>query len=574
MQKSLEELKQLGEASENLTEEGYVTLKGGYLNNDETPKMMYSRIAKKASELLNKPELEEKLFDAFWKGWICPSSPVLSNFALERGLPISCYGSITPDSTNGIFKSIHEVAMLSKHGGGCSTSLHGIRGRGELIKGGGKSDGVVGWLKIIDQTIATVSQGGVRRGAIASYLPIEHIDFDEFVSIRRQTGDESRKCRSVGFHHGITITDEFMEKVELGDEESRRRWESLLQTRFETGEPYISWIDTLNNNKPKTIKTKITHQNLCNEIALSDDEEHTFVCCLSSLNLSKYDEWKNTDTIQLAIYFLDAVITEFLDKSKDIEGLEKAYRFASKSRALGLGVLGWHDLLQSKNLPFDSFESMRLNAEVFNLIKSESTKATQQLAKEYGEPEWCKSHGVRNQTLTAIAPTLSNSIISGSFSEGVQPIVSNIFAQKSAKGTFIRKNPSLIRLLEKYDKNNLDVWTQINADKGSVRNLSFLSDEEKEIFKTAREINQFALVRQAAQRQKFICQGQSLNLFFMTPNDITDQKELDKLAKYIHNVHMEAWKLGAKGLYYLKSESAIKGSSIYSDGSDCKACEG
>jgi ribonucleoside-diphosphate reductase alpha chain len=571
----LEDLKKTGEAPDFLNLEGYTTLANGYLLPDETPKGMYQRLAASAAKYLNRQDLEERFFEIMWKGWLCPSTPVASNSGSNRALNISCFGSTFPDSTSGIFKSVHEIAMLSKNGGGCSSTFHKIRGRGEPIKGGGMSEGVVGWLKIVDQVINTVSQGGVRRGVIGTYLPIEHTDFDEFVSIRKQTGDESRKCRSVGFHHGVTITDGFMEKLSLGDKEARRRWESLMQTRFETGEPYVIWIDTANKNKPKALLNReITHSNVCTEIFLPDDDENTFVCCLSSLNLTKYEEWKNTDTVELAVYFLDAIISEFVDKSESLEGLQKARQFALKSRALGLGVLGWHQLLQSRGIPFDSFESMRLNNEVFKYVADEAKKASEKLAKEYGEPEWCEGLGVRNSTLTAIAPTLSNAIISGVFSEGIQPIVSNIFAQKTSKGTFIRKNPILVEVLEKYEKNTLEVWTQINSDKGSVKNLNFLSAEEKELFKTAREISQFALVKQAGQRQKYICQGQSLNLFFSTPNDISNQEEMNKLAKYIHEVHMEAYNVGVKSLYYFKSESALKGDSIYSDGNDCKACEG
>jgi ribonucleoside-diphosphate reductase alpha chain len=370
----------------------------------------------------------------------------------------------------------------------------------------------------------------------------------------------------MNLNHGVCITDKFMNDMLSGNKENRDLWIEILKTRFETGEPYLFFSDNVNNQLPGCYKKnnlKVYTSNLCSEIFLHTDPEHSFVCCLSSLNLTKYDEWKNTDIIELTTWFLDAVIEEYLEKSDGVEGLECSRRFAIKSRALGIGVLGWHTYLQQNKIPFDSFEAMRLNAEIFRKIQHDSQKASRDLAKEYGEPEWCKGFGIRNSHTMAVAPTVSNSIISGGMSASIEPIPANIFALKSAKGTFFRYNPVLSKLLDEKGKNIPDVWKQINADDGSVQNLSFLSESEKEIFLTAREINQFAIIRQAAQRQKWIDQGQSVNLFFAKNSD----------PKYIHDIHVEAWRSGLKSLYYCRSESVLKGDSSSRQADECKACE-
>lgn len=576
MTDELTRLKAEGQANHWMTHESYDTLSKGYLLEGETPRGMYERLAHAAASKLGRPDLYPRFFDLMWDNWLCPASPVCSNFGTDRGLPISCFSSHLDDSVDGIFMGNYETAMLSKNGGGLGHYWGDVRGRGVPIKGNGFSEGIVPWLKLEDTVISSVSQGGVRRGASANYLPAYHPDIDEFIEIRRQTGDESRRCRSIGFHHGVTFTDDFMEGVRSGKASERDLWSRFLKARWETGEPYAFFHDNANNQAPQMYKDRgleIKTSNLCNEIYLHTDPDHTFVCCLSSMNLARYDEWKDTDAVELAIYFLDAVMQEFIDKASHMPGFEKAVRFAEKSRALGLGALGWHSLLQKRMIPFESFAAMALNNEVFRIIDKKSLAASQQLAIEYGEPEWCQGYGVRNSHRCAIAPTLSNSIISGGLSEGIQPIVSNVYAQKTAKGTYLRRNTMLETLLDSKGKNNIDVWNQINADRGSVRTLDFLSQDEKEVFYTAREISQFALVRQAAQRQKYIDQGQSLNLFFFAPQDITDVETRQKLAKYVHEVHFEAWQSGLKGLYYLRTESALRGDNIYYEESNCKACE-
>lgn len=558
------------------TFEGFQTLSRGYLLPGETPRGMYRRISDHAAKTLGKPKLADKFFSIFWNNWLCPSSPVCSNFGTDRGLPISCYSSTIPDSVDGIFKTVHETAMLSKYGGGMGHYWGSVRGRGKTISGNGESEGIIPWLKIEDTVISSVSQGGVRRGSSAQYLDVSHPDIEEFIDVRRQTGDESRRCRSTGFHHAVVFDDDFMHRVLDGDEESRRIWSKFLKTRWEMGEPYAMFGDSANRQAPDIYKDrnlKITTSNLCSEIFLHTDDEHTFVCCLSSMNLARYDEWKETDAVQLAIWFLDAVMEDFIRKAREIDGFERALKFAEASRALGLGALGWHTLLQSKMIPFESFSAMSLNNEIWRHIQSEAKIATSNLAKEFGEPDWCKGYGVRNTHLTAVAPTLSNSIISGGVSEGIQPIVANVYANKTAKGTFLRRNPTLEALLEEKGENTEANWRSINADRGSVKNLTCLSDDEKRVFLTAREINQFALVRQAAQRQRYIDQGQSLNLFFSTPPDNADAETRNAVARYVHDVHIEAWQLGLKSLYYMRTESPLKGDAVFKQESDCLACE-
>jgi ribonucleoside-diphosphate reductase alpha chain len=572
----LEQLKESGEAPEWLTSEGFTTLKNGYLLPGETPVQLYKRVASASASRLNKPELASKFFDYIFKNWLCLATPVAANLGAERGLPISCFSTHVHDTTDDIFKSYHEVAMLTKHGGGIGKYWGDVRGRGIPIKGGGASEGIIPWLKIEETVLQAVSQSGTRRGAGANYLDIEHPDADEFIEIRRPTGDLSRRCLTSNFHHAIKVTDTFMQSMIDGNEKNRELWVKLLKARVETGEPYVMFSDNANKNLPQAYvnnNLKVSTSNLCSEIFLHTDKDHTFVCCLSSLNLARYDEWKNTDVVETAIWFLDGVMEEFILKAGKLPGFERAVRFAVKSRALGLGVLGWHTLLQDKLIAFDSFEAMQLNAEVFRKIKTDAEKASRDLAKEYGEPEWCKNTGMRNTHTCAIAPTVSNSLISGGVSQGIEPIIANYYAQKSAKGTFIRKNPVLERLLDSTNRNSPEVWHQISVDSGSVKNVSCLSDHEKEVFQTAREINQFAIVRQAGQRQKYIDQGQSVNLFFAAPSDIQDVSIKKRLAQYIHDVHIEAWENGVKSLYYLRVDSVLKGDSVFKEASDCKACE-
>ncbi len=562
----LNDLKTSGLLPPWATEEGLTTLKGGYLLPGETPRSMYERVAKAAASYYIGQEEHwfSKFFDYMWKGWLCPSSPVVSNMGTERGLPISCYSIHCHDSVSGIFMKNHELAMLSKNGGGVGVYLGDIRGRGVSIKGNGKSEGVIPWSKCFDTTTVVTSQGGVRRGSSALYLPIDHVDIEEWLVMRRPTGDENRRCLNI--NHAVCISSDWMHAMLEGNTDKRKIWKEVLRTRAETGEPYLLFTDNTNDQNPECYKAnnlKVSLSNLCSEIMLFTDPDHSFVCCLSSLNLTKFDEWKNSDLVETSVRFLDAVITEFINKSEAIPGLEPARQSAIKGRALGIGVLGWHTLLQEKSIPFDSFEAMRLNAEIFRTMRQKADEETYRLAQELGEPEWCLGHGRRNTHCLAVAPTVSNSTIAGGHSAGIEPISANIYSQQSAKGTFIRKNPTLEKLLDSKGKDDKDTWQSIIVNDGSVQHLDFLTNLEKEVFLTAREINQHAIIKQAAQRQRWIDQGQSVNLFFSSNSD----------PKYIHEVHLAAWEQGLKSLYYLRTTGVIKGDLASRSKEECSACE-
>jgi len=570
MKKTLEQLKAEGEAPDWLTSDALQMLNGGYLWNDETPKAMYRRVATNVAKSLNKPELETKFFDIMWKNWLCPSTPVLCNAGTDRGLPISCFSSYMADDTYEILETLQEVAMLSKYGGGTAIHVNDVRAKGTPISKGGHSDGVVPFLKMADSVILGISQGSTRRGACAAYIDIEHGDFDEFLQSRRPTGDTNRQC--LNLHHGVCVSNAFIDKVKSGDAEARRRWKELVKSRVETGEPYVFFTDNANDQAPEVLKNtgiKLKGSNLCSEIFLPTDKEHTFVCCLSSLNLSRWDEWKDTDTVQLSVWFLDGIMEEFIQKASKLRGFERAMRFAVKSRALGLGVLGLHSYFQKNMIAFDSLQAYLQNKIIFKKIREEAELATTALAAEYGEPEWCKGHNRRNATLMAIAPTVSNSLIASNVSQGIEPWIANAFAQKSAKGTFVRRNPELEKLLKSIGQDTDEVWGSILKNDGSVQHLECLTAEQKEVFLTARELNQFAIVKLAAERQKFIDQGQSINIFFPANSD----------PKYINQVHLEAATSGLKSLYYLRSTSVLKAeqnsNAVYKrELTECTWCEG
>ncbi len=878
----LDQLKAAGEAPNWLDLPGFQTLQKGYLLPGETPRGMYERVARAAARhYSNSDYWYQRFFDAMWANWLCLATPVASNMGTDRGLPISCNSIHSHDSINGIFDKVSELATLSKNGAGVGIYLGDVRGRGAPIKGNGKSEGTVSWMKIFDTTTVAVSQGSTRRGASAIYLPIEHLDIEEFINIRRPTGDPNRRCLNI--NHGICISDTWMKEMLAGNKKHRELWAEILKARVETGEPYLFFTDNVNSQNPECYKANgltVKTSNICSEIFLHTDPQHSFVCCLSSLNLVRWDEWKDTDIVRVAVRFLDAVLSEYIEKTEGMPGMEASRRSAIKGRAIGVGVLGWHTLLQERMIPFDSFDAMMLNNAIFKKMRADADAETASLAAELGEPEWCKGFGRRNthtcvspdtklltksgfieieklndteveiwnghewtlvkpyktsddsemleftfsdgsklkttnyhkfivqnhrskksidveakdlvigdkmekwelpmieghttfphaythgfytgdgsdnqskpqyknckrrkevrlynddkkclnllevkencsirtqkngslrfyipddmpekyttpnithtiksrlewlaglydadgdengaitsakldflesikemlaytgvlakikvrkrtggypnphgniyyqlvipktvlaqleefgfcpqrvkvkKTLTnkqqyvyiskiekapnsktycltdpkrgmalfngiktkqcAVAPTVSNSTISGGYSAGIEPIAANIFSQKSAKGTFIRKNKTLEKLLEEKGANTDEVWKSINEQSGSVQHLSMLSEQEKAVFLTAREINQHAIVKQAAQRQKYIDQGQSVNLFFASNSS----------AKYIHEVHMAAWESGLKSLYYLRTEGVLRGDLASRTKEECAACEG
>jgi ribonucleoside-diphosphate reductase alpha chain len=552
-----------------MNEVSLATISKGYLLPDETPKKAYKRVADAVAKKLDRPDLANKFFKYMWKGWLNLASPVLSNTGTDRGLPISCFGIDTPDSIRGIGLTNAELMRLTSLGGGVGIGLSKVRGRGVKIGTGesGQSEGIVPWAKIYDSTIIATNQGSVRRGAASVNLDINHPDIKEFLQIRRPKGDPNRQC--LNLHQCISVDDKFMQRLEHRDPEAMEVWVEILKSRVETGEPYLMFKDNVNNaNPPAYVKNnlEVTMTNICSEIALHTDEEHSFVCCLSSLNLTRYEEWKDTDLVETAIYFLDGVLEEFLVKTNGKESMIRSHRSAKKGRALGLGVLGWHTFLQSKGIPFTSIAATSWTNRIFSQIKSQAEAASRKLAEEYGEPVWCKGTGMRNTHLLAIAPTVSNSTISGGVSAGIEPIPANVYTFNSSKGTFIRKNPVLEEYLDKKGHNSEEVWQQILKDRGSIANLpeDVMPFEDKEVFLTFAEINQLALVEQAAIRGKYIDQAQSLNLAF-DPGDSP---------KFINLVHQTAWKLGLKTLYYLRTDSVIRGDIGSRTSEDCLSCDG
>jgi ribonucleoside-diphosphate reductase alpha chain len=549
------------------------TISGGYLLQGETPRDAYERVAKTVARRLYKPELADVFFDYIWKGWLNLASPVLSNTGTDRGLPISCFGIDVADSIQDIGSKNLEMMLLAKHGGGVGVGINMIRPAGAKITGNGTSDGVVPFCKIYDSTILATNQGAVRRGAASVNINIEHPDFEEWLEIREPKGDVNRQ--SLNLHQCAIVGDKFMRRLEQGDKEARTRWSKLLRKRKATGEPYIMFKGNVNKNNPEAYKSnglKVHMTNICSEITLHTDESHSFVCCLSSLNLSKYDEWKGTDLIYHATWFLDGVMEEFIQRAKGLRGFENAIRSAVKGRPLGLGVLGWHTYLQNRGIPFEGLSAQYETRKIFSQIKIESERASRDLADVYGEPLWCVGTGMRNTHLRAIAPTVSNSKLAGNVSPGIEPWAANVFTEQSAKGTFIRRNPVLESVLEDNEINTEKIWNQILADGGSVQNIEELDgllmgdwDEPiKNVFKTFKEINQLELVRQAGIRQQYIDQSVSLNLAF--PSEATP--------KWINKVHMEAWKQGVKTLYYTRTESVLRGDLAAAAMDDCVACDG
>ena len=562
------------------------TISKGYCLEGETPRDAYWRVSTTVANRLKKPEMAAIFFDYIFKGWLNLASPVLSNTGSERGLPISCFGVDVADSINDIGQKNLELMLLAKHGGGVGIGHNQIRHAGANITDNGTSDGVVPFIKINDSTILATSQGAVRRGAASTNLSIEHGDFWEWLEIREPKGDINRQCLNI--NQCVIISDKFMRGVMEGDAESRKRYSAVQRKRRQTGQPYIMYRGNVNKQNPEAYKKnglKVFMTNICSEIVLHTDENHSFVCCLSSLNLSKYDEWKNTNLIYDATWFLDGVLEEFIQKAKYRKGFENSVRTAEKGRALGLGVLGWHTYLQQRGIAFEGLEAQYETRNIFSQIKIESEKASRDLAEEYGEPLWCRDTGFRNTHLRAVAPTVSNSKLAGGISAGIEPVPANIWTDQSAKGTFIRKNKQLEGYLDKIGHDNKKVWDKIMADGGSVQGLKFLDDwcflkgilmkckdvpefhegvPFKDVFKTFKEINQLELVKQAGVRQQYVDQAVSLNLAF--PKEATP--------KWINQVHLEAWKQGIKTLYYMRTESVLRGDIAAKAMEDCISCDG
>ncbi len=563
------------------------TISKGYCLPHETPRDAYWRVCTTVANRLKKPELAKRFFEYVWNGWLNLATPVLSNTGTERGLPISCFGIDVGDSIQEIGQKNLELMLLAKHGGGVGICHNQIRPAGSPITDNGTSDGVVPFIKINDSTILATNQGAVRRGASSSNLSIEHGDFWEWLEIREPKGDINRQC--LNMNQCVIVSDKFMRKIEEGDTEARRRYAAVLQKRRQTGQPYIMYRGNVNKQNPEAYKKnglKVFMTNICSEITLFSDENHSFVCCLSSLNLAKYDEWKNTNLIYDSIWFLDGVLEEFIQKAKGMRGFENSVRTAEKGRALGLGALGWHTYLQQRGISFEGLQAQFETRNIFSQIKIESERASRALAEAYGEPLWCRDTGFRNTHLRAVAPTVSNSKLAGGVSAGIEPVPANVWTDQSAKGTFIRKNPVLEKYLAEIGHDNKKVWDKILADGGSVQDLKFLDEwcfvrgvltkvkdvpefespvPFKDVFKTFKEINQLDLVKQAGIRQQYIDQAVSLNLAF--PKEASP--------KWINQVHMEAWKQGIKTLYYMRTESVLRGDiASKAMDPDCLSCDG
>lgn len=552
-----------------LNENSRKFLASGYLTGDTTPEERIREISQRAEDILKMPGFADKFYHYMSEGFFSLASPVWSNFGKKRGLPISCFGSHIDDDMGNILYTQSEVGMMSKLGGGTSGYFGKIRPRGEAIRNNGEASGSVHIMQLFESMVDVVSQGSVRRGRFSPYLPIDHKDIREFLEI----GTEGNPIQELT--HGVTVTNQWMEEMIAGDEDKRSIWARVLQRRGEIGYPYIFFTDNANNGKPEVYKDKdlpIYASNLCTEIMLPSNHDWSFVCVLSSVNLLHYDKWKKTDAVETMVYFLDAVITEFIEKLeayRDSDSredrqtflfMERAYAFAKDNRALGLGVLGWHSLLQSKRFAFDSQDAYNLNSEIFKEIKDRSYKASAELAAEFGEPKVLKGYGRRNTTLNAVAPTTSSAFILGQVSQGVEPIWSNCYVKDIAKIKTTIRNPYLEELLIEKDQNTLEVWRSIRDRDGSVQHLDFLTEEEKAVFKTYSEIDQIDIVYQAANRQNHIDQGQSINIIVHPDMPIKD----------VNNIHITAWKMGLKSLYYQHSMNAAQ---QFKQKKDCVNCE-
>jgi ribonucleoside-diphosphate reductase alpha chain len=542
-----------------LNEDSIKFLERGYLKEGQTALERIGEIAKTAEKILGIKGFAKKFQGYMAKGYYSLATPVWMNFGNKRGNPISCFNSYVGDSIENFLIKQAEVGMMTKVGGGTSGYFGDIRPRGSKISTGGVAEGAVRCMELFDTVTSIVSQGSARRGSFAAYLPIDHDDFDEFMKIR----SEGHPIQDMSI--GVCVSDEWMKSMLEGDKEKRRRWGAVIKKRTETGYPYVFFTDNANNQKPQVYKDKgydIKSSNLCSEIFLPSSADESFVCCLSSLNLLWWEEIKETDAVETMVMFLDAVMSEFIEKNANSVLMKAAYNFAKNHRALGMGVLGYHSYLQSKMIAWESMDAHFENLEIFSEIRKRADKATEELAQMFGEPEVLKGYGRRNTTTLAVAPTTSSAFILGQVSPSIEPLNSNYFVKNLAKGKFTYKNPHLIDLLKSKDKNSKDIWKDILSHGGSVQHLDFLTQEEKDVFKTFAEISQKEIIVQAAQRGKFIDQGQSLNV--MIPAG-TKPKDINQLMIF-------AWEQGIKSLYYQRSSNPSQ--DLARSIMNCKSCEG
>jgi ribonucleoside-diphosphate reductase alpha chain len=566
-----------------MEDEGLKTLHRQHLLEGETPAMMYSRVIDTLSDRLfimlkatkmhrseikiRVKEIKQKWHTYIWNGWLSPATPILSNVGTKRGYGISCFILKLDDSLDSIYMKMHEMAMLTQKGGGVGVTFDDVRGRGESISTGGFSEGIIPFIKNYDSSIMSTSQGYTRRGAISINLNVRHKDIKEFLHIRLPEGDVNRQCLNI--NHSVSVDDQFMESLQTGNKESQKMWSDILSLRMKTGQPYIFYTDTVSNKRPEDMKRnklKILNTNICTEIMLPHDSKHTVVCDLASLNMTKYNEWKNDpEFIELSLLFLDVNAEEFISNATDAIGFENAVRFCKKARALGLGLLGWASYLQMQSIPFTSLQARGIINNLGIFLKTSGKNYQEKWSKLLGSPEWCDKN--RNLTLFAIAPTTTTSLIMSGVSQGIEPIIANAWIQKSAKGTFIRKNRVFKELVQdKYTEwDTTEMWNELTTKwKGSVQSFPWLLSEDKELFLTAYEINQLELVRQVALFQNYVDQGISTNLFF--PSDVDP--------KWLNKVHLAAWQEGLKSLYYVRTDSISSKNMPSSVFKDCVFCEG
>ena len=543
-----------------LNEDSKEFLRNGYLLEGTSAKERVRDIAERAEEILDEEGFADKFYEYMSKGFYSLASPIWSNFGLDRGLPISCFGSYMEDSMESILYTHAEVGEMTKQGGGTSGYMGELRPRGAPITNNGKSNGSYSFTELFDTAINVISQGETRRGQFAGYIDVEHDDLDEWLNIKTE-GDPVQDI-----YYGVIIGDEWFQEMVDGDEEKRETWAEIVETRINIGVPYIIFRGNMNEGKPQVYKDKdyeINASNLCTEIALPATPDESFVCCLSSMNALHYDQWKDTDAVETLTYFLDAVMEEFIQEAEGTQFMERPVRFAKRHRAIGIGVLGWHSYLQSKMISFDSMEAMDENRKVFKTIRERSYEASEELADKFGEPEVLEGYGRRNATTMSVAPTKSSSVILGQVSPSIEPLKANYFVRDGAKLKSTQKNRFLEAILKERGKDEREVWDSIAQKDGSVQHLDCLTDEEKEAFKTFSEIPQMAVINQAAQRQEYIDQAQSINIS-LDPAEVPLED--------INELYIQAWKKGVKSLYYQKSVNAAQ--KFSRNILDCKACEG
>lgn len=542
-----------------LNENSRKFLKEGYLLEGVTPEQRVRQIADRAEGILGIEGFSDKFYGYMGKGFFSLASPIWSNFGLDRGLPISCYGIDIQDSTDDILRAVAEIGMLTKVGGGTAGYFGKIRGRGEAIRNNGVSNGSVSMMQLFQSVTDVISQGQTRRGFFAAYQDAEHPDIEEFLESR----GEGHPIQDIAL--GVCLSDNFMEGARSGDKVFRKVLAKIHKKRFETGFPYIFFTGNVERGKPKVYKDKsltINHSQLCTEIIEYTDEFKSFVCCLSSLNLLHWDEIKSTDAIEVLTYFLDAVYTEFIEKASSIPFMEKAVKFAKEHRSIGVGVLGWHSYLQKNMIPFEGMEAKYKNASIFKTIDEKTLKASKELAIKFGEPEMLTGYGERFTTRVAPAPTTSSAFILGQVSPSIEPLHSNYFIKDLSKLKVSYKNPYLTELLESKGVNNEATWKSIMTHGGSVQHLTFLSELEKNVFKTFGEISQMEIIQQASQRQRYIDQSQSINLMIHPDTPVKD----------VNTLLYEAWESGVKTLYYQRSVNLAQ--QVSRDILNCSSCEG